>query len=116
ALILRASQFASWASGTPELPGPRDAMFRRVLNANFRVGTPASGSALAQVANSPNVPEPFRAEALAYLSEWSKSSGRDRITGLWRPLPSRDGNIAGKVLQPVISTLLHSPSTPIKVA
>src|SRR5205823_6504638 len=115
-LISRASEIASWPAGTPELPGPRDAMLRRVLNANFRVGTAASATALAQFANSASEPEAFRAEALAYLSEWPKSSGRDRITGLWRPLPSRDANIAGKVLQLVISTLLHNSSTPIKSA
>jgi quinoprotein glucose dehydrogenase len=114
--ISRAAEFASWPAGTAEIPGPRDALFRRMINANFRVGTAASAAALAQFASRSGAPESFRAEALTLLGEWAKPSGRDRMTGLWRPLAPRDPGIAAKALQPVLSALLRDGPNPIKIA
>jgi len=115
-LISQAPRFAAWPTGTPEQPGPRDALFRRTINANFRLGTSASATALSEFAANPKLPESFRTEALALLGEWATPSGRDRITGLWRPLPSRDPMLAARAAQPVVSVLLRSGSNPIKIA
>ena len=115
-LISHANDFAAWPAGTPEVPGPRDALFRRIVSANFRVGTSASAIALATFANNSVVPETFRAEAVNLLGEWSKYSGRDRITGLWRPLPSRQSSVAANALQPHIAALLGGGSTSVKIA
>ena len=116
ALISKTSDIAKWPAGTPELPGPRDAMLRRVINANFRLGNSAAATALADLSQNQAVPERFRAEAVDLLGDWSKPSGRERITGLWRPMTSREPGIAAKALQPAVSALLQSDSELIKIA
>jgi quinoprotein glucose dehydrogenase len=87
-----------------------------VINANFRVGSAASAAALAQFAGTTSAPESFRAEALTLLGDWAKPSGRERITGLWRPLSPRDPGVAAKALQPALSALLRNGPNPVKIA
>jgi len=116
ALIEQDEKIAAYAQGTPEKPGPRDAILRRVINANYRVGGSNNAMALAAFAATSKAHEHFRTEALALLGDWEKPSGRDRITGLWRPLEKRDPRIAAAALQPHISALLQSASNPIKLA
>jgi len=116
ALINRASQIAAWSEGTIEAPGPRDPMLRRVVNANFRLGSPDAAVALASFSGNEALPVKFRAEALEMLGEWGKPSGRDRITGLWRPLPLRDRSIAARALAPGLAVLLRTDAAPIKIA
>lgn len=74
------------------------AMWRRVVNAHFRLGTEADATALMAIAQDARAPEAIRAEALQGLSQWAQPSGRDRVTGLWRPLEKRDAT-------PVIASL-----------
>jgi quinoprotein glucose dehydrogenase len=53
-----------------------------------------------------------RAEALDALAHWSKPSGRDRVTGLWRPLAERRADPARTALASDIRTLLvQGPET-----
>jgi quinoprotein glucose dehydrogenase len=63
----------------------------RVVNANFRLGTPASLDALLGFAEDGSRSNAARADTLRALAAWEKPSGRDRVIGLWRPLPPRDG-------------------------
>ncbi len=69
----------------------------RVLNANFRLGTPAAARTLADYAAGP-APEPLRIEALRQLGAWPRPAQRDRVTGLFRPLGER-------IAQPAIAAL-----------
>jgi quinoprotein glucose dehydrogenase len=78
----------------------------RILNANFRAGDPTNAVALANLAAETNASERLRSEALGALGGWAKPFPRDRITGLWRPLPARDASAAVSALQPVIANLL----------
>ena len=88
---------------------------RRVVNANFRLGTAPSAQALAKYsANNESLPGE-RIEALECLGEWAKPNGRDRLTGLWRPLASRDATSAADALRPVINALLASPASKLRV-
>jgi quinoprotein glucose dehydrogenase len=57
----------------------------------------------------------LRAEAVTMLGEWAAPSGRDRITGLWRPLDKRDPKIAADALQPHLGALLKSSSNKLKL-
>jgi quinoprotein glucose dehydrogenase len=107
----------------PELAGliersdwPLPAM-RRIINANFRLGTPGSAGALAQFAAQSDAPVMMRVEALECLSTWAKPSGRDRITSLWRPVVAqRESKTAAEALQPVISKLLLESPDPVRAA
>ena len=67
------------------------ALVRRVLNANFRLGTPGSAAALASFAARSDADELLRWEALDRLSKWTTPPGRDAVTGEWWPLDARDG-------------------------
>ncbi|MEW6155983.1 MAG: PVC-type heme-binding CxxCH protein [Verrucomicrobiota bacterium] len=89
----------------PDLPQP---LQRRVLNANFRLGVRQSAETLAKFAARTDAPEAQRAEALVALGDWPKPSGRDRITGLWRPTPAvRDTQAPADALKPVVNDILR---------
>src|SRR5690606_17559500 len=96
-------------SGTDSEP-----LLRRVVNAHLRVGTPGSARSLAQFAALSSAPERVRVEALEILGDWEEPSGRDRVTGLWRPVPQRDAETAAAALEPVINDLLQSSSSDIQ--
>jgi quinoprotein glucose dehydrogenase len=76
-----------------------DALFRRVLNANFRLGKPEHAEEIARYAARKDAPENLRIEALDMLASWAKPSPRDRVLGSWRPLAQRDGAVAAAALR-----------------
>jgi quinoprotein glucose dehydrogenase len=84
----------------------------RALNASFRIGTPANAEDLAAFA-SREVPAALRAEALTLLSLWPTPPARDRIVGIYRPLPDKTRPVAaaGAALAPKLGNLLaaHTP-------
>jgi quinoprotein glucose dehydrogenase len=86
-------------------PTTDDALIRRVLNANFRIGTPAAAAAVAAYAAQSEAPESLRIEALQMLGNWSKPSPRDRVLGMWRPLSDRPGDIAVVAMKQVLPGL-----------
>lgn len=65
-------------------------MLLRVVNANFRVGTPESAHRLVALAARTDLPVLIRTEALNALATWAKPFPRDRIVGTYRPLRARD--------------------------
>ncbi len=67
-----------------------DALLRRVLNANYRLGTPENANAIAAFAARKSSPDNLRLEALAMLQTWDKPSPKDRVLNSWRPLPVRE--------------------------
>jgi quinoprotein glucose dehydrogenase len=91
-------------------------LLRRIVNAHFRLGGAANASALVDLAKSTAIPAAIRAEAVRVLGDWAKPSGRDNVTGLWRPLDQRDGWLVTSALQKNINTLLQDPSIPLKLA
>jgi quinoprotein glucose dehydrogenase len=88
----------------------------RVLNANFRLGGADNAAALANYAAQSPTPETMRVEALHFLETWADPSPRDRLTGLWRPLPRRDGTVAAGALGPVIASILTAASERVQIA
>ena len=80
----------------------------RVLNANFREGNPTNAQAVVEFAARAEAPLPLRIEAVRELSDWDKPGGRDRVMGLWRPLPARPG-IAAKALAGHAAPLFNGP-------
>jgi len=84
---------------------------RRALNARFRLGGESNAVALAAFASRVDAPESVRAEALDALGEWGSPPPRDRIVGLYRPLPSRDDLPARRALAGALEAL-NRPGTP----
>jgi len=85
-------------------------LVRRAIHANFRLGGEDQVRALiALVADSRRSPS-MREEALAALSDWEKPNPRDRVTGFWRPLGSRDASVVTRELERSLSTLLEKTS------
>jgi quinoprotein glucose dehydrogenase len=85
----------------------------RAINAHFRLGGEKDAVALAKFAARADVPENLRVEALAQLSFWGKPPARDRLVGVFRPLPDRSGEPAVAALQPLLAQLLHDSRTAI---
>jgi len=90
-------------------------LLRRVLNANFRLGNSGNATSLAKYAARAEALPGQRAEALHALGDWAKPSGRDQVTGLWRPLAQRDGKIAADALRPELTSILQSSPDNIRL-
>lgn len=90
---------------------------RRAVNANYRHGTQQTAARLAKIATDAVFPDDVRAEALDALADWPKNSGRDRITGLWRPTAfARDAKIPGAAARPVVDALLAAAPEKVRAA
>ena len=109
---------ASISSVVPETgtTTPFEQLFHRVLNANFRLGEPQNADALAKFAANPDLPVSLRAEALHMLGEWPQPSGRDRIVGLWRPLPARPAEVAQRALASRLKAIFPRAPEPVQLA
>jgi len=94
----------------------RPALARRILSANHHLGDAPSAARLAGIAANANIPDAARAEALDLLAEWARPSGRDRITGLWRPLPTRDAKVSAAAAKPMLAAALRTGATPVRLA
>ena len=80
-------------------------MVERALNANFRLGGAERAQVLANYAANDKATPEMRAEALTQLGLWAKVPQRDRIVGIYRPLPARDGKPAADALTGVLPKL-----------
>jgi quinoprotein glucose dehydrogenase len=116
ALADRMNEWVKLPAGTKEAPGPRDAILRRVVNANCRLGGNAQIHALLAAATNEELPEAVRQEIFQGLSQWEKPLAIDRVTGLFRPLPGRDAKALEAPLQAALEKLLHSTSKTVQVA
>jgi quinoprotein glucose dehydrogenase len=97
--------------------GQEEALLRRVLNANFHVGTTQTAKALAGYAARKDAPDNMRAEALEQLADWEHPSGRDRVVGLWRPVAAtRYRGTAVQSLEPILSDLLRTAPESVTIA
>ena len=98
-------------SATASLP-----LLRRVLNANFRLGQAGHAARLAESAARSDLPVGARLLALEMLSEWDRPSGRDKVMGLWRPIPPRSAQPAADALRPKVAALVRSGPTAVRTA
>ena len=96
--------------------GCPEAAMLRTINACFRLGTERHAARLAVFARRSAAPEKMRVEALRALGAWEHPNGRDRVVGLWRPLPGRDAEIARKALRSRLKALLGDASAPVRMA
>jgi quinoprotein glucose dehydrogenase len=96
--------------------GSSKPLLRRVANAHFRLGRPEDAAALAAMAADAGLPGDLRAMALQMLAEWAKPSGRDKVMGLWRPLPERSPGLAADALRPRLEGLIKDGPQEIQQA
>jgi quinoprotein glucose dehydrogenase len=80
-------------------------LWLRSINANLRGGGAEQAGAVARFAADESNPDDARAEALWALTNWSQPSPRDRVMGLWRPLPKRDPAIVTEAVKSVAGKL-----------
>ncbi len=66
-----------------------EALIRRAINANLRVGKAENIELLSRYANNKNASEELRAEAIAALSTWANPSPLDRVDGRYRGAQER---------------------------
>ncbi|CAN5916819.1 c-type cytochrome [soil metagenome] len=85
----------------------------RAINAHYRLGGTDHAKALAAFAADTASPEASRKDALDALAIWAKPDGKDRLLGMWRPIPDRDSSAAVAAVAPVVSALLKD--SPAKV-
>jgi quinoprotein glucose dehydrogenase len=81
----------------------------RVINANFRLGTLEAAQSVASIAADADAPAAIRVEATAALGDWGTPSGRDRVMGLWRPLPKRDPRLAASAFGAKLAAIFSGP-------
>ncbi|MDB5241579.1 MAG: heme-binding protein [Spirosoma sp.] len=70
-----------------------EALLRRSINANLRVGTPEAMQILIDYAQNGSSPVAMRAEAMDALSTWAKPSLLDRVDGRYRGVIERDASM-----------------------
>jgi quinoprotein glucose dehydrogenase len=66
-----------------------EAIVRRAISANLRLGQTENAKRLARYASDPNEPESMRVEALDSLAAWDHEPFVDRVTGRVRKPPAR---------------------------
>ena len=99
------AQLAALAPQVSQHSAP-EALVRRVLNANLKLGDAASIRRVVQIASSSQTPLQLKAEALDELALWVSPPPRDRVNGYWRPMPARDSAIVKETLTPLVAELL----------
>ena len=90
-------------------PLASDALARRVLNANYRIGTAERAVAIAKYATRSEASEAMRIEALEMLANWGQPEPIDRVLGDYRPIEKRDGKLAAGAIEPQIDLLMAAP-------
>ena len=88
----------------------------RAVNANYRLGTTQAATALVELAKRDGVPDRYRVDALNVLGEWAEVPGRNHVTGVWSPVPPRDGAVAKEVVAPALAGLLDGAPDDVRIA
>ena len=93
-----------------------EALIRRAINANLRVGETENIERLTNYALHPSSPEAMRVEALHTLGVWEKPSPLDRVDGRHRGTKNRDISKLKDILEPLLPRLWASRSAAVREA
>lgn len=93
-----------------------EALLRRAINANFRIGTQETMANLLEFATSAGAPKAMRIEALEALSTWADPSVLDRVDGWYRGEMKRDANLVRKVASETMFHLLKHQDKDLRIA
>ena len=93
-----------------------EALLRRAINANLRVGTPEAMQNLIDYTMKEGSPVAMRAEALEALSTWSKPSVLDRVDGRYRGVIERDPMLVKNKAADLYVKLASHPELPLRLS
>lgn len=93
-----------------------EALIRRSINANFRLGEKENINQLLTFISNPNATDAMKAEAIACIGTWGTPSVLDRVDGRNRGLSPRDNEDAVLILSGNMADLSKSGSSEILVA
>ncbi len=93
-----------------------EALIRRCINANLRVGTSEALQNLVDYAMQTNNPPAMRAEAIDALSTWPKPSVLDRVDGRYRGVIERDPTEVRTKAGTPLMQLLNSSEVLVKLS
>jgi putative heme-binding domain-containing protein len=83
-----------------------EALIRRAINANLRVGTEKAMQNLIAYMSNPVAPPAMRKEAIDALATWTKPSVLDRVDGRYRGEVAREPNLVRlKAFEPLVDIL-----------
>jgi putative heme-binding domain-containing protein len=92
-----------------------EALVRRAINANLRVGKPENMQNLLKYIQFEGAPIPLRNEAIDALSTWAKPSVLDRVDGRYRGEITRPLNVVQQTSAPVLKSLLQHKDTLLRL-
>jgi putative heme-binding domain-containing protein len=93
-----------------------EALLRRAINANLRVGTDEAMQNLIDYAGREDAPATMRAEALTALGTWSKPSVVDRVDGRYRGEIKHDDRIVKAKAAPALLKLSSNKNVTVRLA
>jgi len=93
-----------------------EALIRRAINANLRVGTPQALQNLMTYSRKDGAPVAMRAEAMDALSTWAAPSVLDRVDGRYRGVIKRDPVALKTQSAPAYVSLLSHPELPLRMS
>ena len=93
-----------------------EALIRRSINANMRVGTDEAMQNLISYSILQSNPATMRAEAIAALSTWSKPSVLDRVDGRYRGVIERDPTLVKNKAGEALVSLLNSKELTVRIS
>lgn len=93
-----------------------EAIIRRAINANLRVGTEAALTRVINYALNESNPKSLRVEAIAAITHWANPSVLDRVDGRLRGKMTRSTEMVRKAFEEPLLALLNDKSTKIQAA
>ena len=93
-----------------------EALIRRSINANLRVGTDEAMQNLINYSIMQSNPATMRAEAIDALSTWSKPSVLDRVDGRYRGVVQRDASIIKNKAANALVMLLRNKDMIVRIS
>jgi HEAT repeat protein len=93
-----------------------EALLRRAINANLRVGTSEAMQILIDYAQKEGHPVAMRAEAMDALSTWAKPSVLDRVDGRYRGVIERDASMLKSKTAGMYTNLLTNPELNLRLS
>lgn len=93
-----------------------EALLRRAINANLRIGGPEATKRLADYAVQEGAPDSMRVEAISTLGVWSNPPELDRVTGRYRGQPDLNPDHAREALATIIDPLLEASNEQLRIA